>query len=806
MLWNLIWDLRRAARGYAHAPGFTVACIVTLALGIGATTTIFSIVDAVLLRPLPYPSAERLMQVGMQFGDVTTSSVAPPDFFDIQARARSFGALAASRLQWLDMTGSGEPERFDAAGVTASFFDLLGVRPALGRAFDPRSDRPGGDAVVVLSHVLWLRRFGGDPAALGRTLILNGTPWTIIGVMPEDFVPPSALPYQEGVSMWFPFGRIDDDLTDRGSAFVQMIGRLSADATAESADAELRMIAAALDADYPGGTPRRFWIADLHARTVGDVGGRLYVLLGAVVFLLLIACANVANLFLVRATERSREIAVRAALGASRRRIVGQLLTESALMGVAGGALGVLLAWAGLAAFRSLGPGDMPRLAEASVDVRVLGFAVAVSLATSVVFGLAPAVACVRARVADALREGGRGGTGTRERKTLRGVFVVAQIGVALVLLVGAGLLINSFVRLSRVDAGFEPESAVWLQVTLPERYETPEARVLFFDRLRERLAALRGVTAAGAIHGLPLDGNRSNTSAMIEGAETVSGDELPRVAHHSVTPGYFEALRVPLSSGRDFTAADDASAPPVAVVSETFARKYWPSESALGKRLRIGADEEWTTVIGIAGDVRHHGLAQPPEALLYRPVAQFARGNMTFALRYGRVGPEPLLRNAREAVWELDPDLPLDRFGTLQAHVQRSLVQPRFYTSLIAGFSAIALGLAFIGLYGTLAYTVRTRAREIGIRVALGAARRDVQRIVVGQGMVLAAVGIVLGSAGALAASRALRSLVFGVTPTDAATFAAVAAAMALVALVACWLPARRAARTDPIDALRAE
>jgi putative ABC transport system permease protein len=806
MLSNLLQDVRHAVRSYLRSPGFALACILTLALGIGATTTIFSVVDAVLLRPLPYPAPDRLVQIGMRFGSIQVSAGSPPDFFDIRARARTFDALAAARMQWLDLAGDGEPERFDAVGVTASYFDVLQVRPALGRAFDASGDVAGGEAVVVLSHGLWQRRFGGASAVLGRPLMLNGRPWTVIGVMPEGFVPPSAV-YHEAVSMWFPLGQVEDDLTTRGDAFVQLIGRLAPDASIAAAEAELATIAAALDAEYPDGNERRYWIAGLHARTVGDVGGRLYVLLGAVTFLLLIACANVANLFLVRATERGREIALRAALGARRRRIAAQLLTESVVIGLAGGMVGVLLAQVGLSAFRALGPGDVPRLAEAALDVRVLGFATAVSLATSALFGLAPVLGGVRARLAQTMRDGGHGATTGRTQHALRGTLVAGQIAVALVLLVGAGLLINSFVRLSRVDAGFDPDHAVWLQVTLPERYQSAASRALFFDRLRERLRQLPGVMAAGGIHGLPLDGNRSITSLSIEGVAYASEQDLPRVAHHSATPGYFAALGIAIVQGRDFTSEDRADAPPVVIVSETFARTHWPDEAPLGKRVQVGAaTEPWATVVGVAGDVRHHGLAEPAEPLLYRPVAQFARGNLTFALRYENGDAGALLRSARQAVWDLDATLPLDRFGTLTAHVRGSLVQPRFYTLLLAGFGVVALGLAFVGLYGTLAYTVRTRAREIGIRLALGAAGRDVHRIVIGQGMRLAAIGIVVGAAGALVASRVLRSLVFDVTPTDAPTFAAVALAMALVSLAACWLPARRAAGTDPMRTLRAE
>jgi putative ABC transport system permease protein len=804
MLSNVGRDVRHALRDYARHPGFALACVATLALGIGATTTIFGIVDAVLLRPLPYEGADRLVQIGMRFGEIQVSSAAPADVFDIQAGAKSFAGVAAARMQWLDRTGGGEPERFNAVGVTASYFEVLGVRPAVGRVFDAQGDRPGGDAVVVLSHADWRRRFGGDPSVLGRTLELNGRSWTVIGVLPRDFVAPSAV-YHEGAQLWFPLGQVDDDLTDRGNAFVQVIGRLAAGATMESARTELAAIAGALDAAYPTGDGRRFWIEDLHARTVGDVGGRLYVLLGAVAFLLLIGCANVANLFLVRATERVREIAVRAALGASRRRIVAQLLTESAVMGAVGGTAGVLVAVAGVATFRALGPGDVPRLAEAAVDARVLAFALLLSLGTSLLFGLAPAAAAVRAGMAEALGESGRRTAG-RTRRALRGALVAGQIAVALVLLVGAGLLINSFIRLSRVDAGFDPASVVWLNVQLPERYESAEARALFYDRLHERLSALPGVTEVGAIHGLPLDGNRSITSVVFEGGEAVPANEQPRFPQHSITPGYFAALGIPFVAGRDITPADAAGAAPVAVVSETFARMRWPAGRAVGGRLRIGAAEQWTTVVGVVADVRHHDLAQPAEPLLYQPVAQATRPNLTFAIRYGQAEADALLRGAREAVWALDATIPLDRFGTMPGHVRAALVQPRFYTLLLAGFGAAALGLACVGLYGTLAYTVRARTRELGIRLALGAARGDVHRLVIGQGMLIAAIGIALGAAGALAASRALAAFVFGVTPTDVPTFVAVGGAMAAVALAACWLPARRAARTDPARALRAE
>jgi predicted permease len=535
------------------------------------------------------------------------------------------------------------------------------------------------------------------------------------------------------------------------------------------------------------------------------VGFRLYVLLGAVGFLLLIACANVANLFLVRATDRTREIAVRSAIGAGRLRIAAQLLTESLAMALAGGLLGAAGAWAGLRAFKALSPGDVPRLAEVSLDIRVLSFALALSIATGLLFGLAPALYGTRTRLTAVLKEGGAVSAG-RGRNTVRATLAVAQVAVALVLLAGAGLLINSLVRLGRVDPGFDAAGVVWIDVEVPDRLEDASDRALFFADVQQRLRALPGVRSVGAIHGLPLDRNRTLTTVLPEGYDRRGEGSVPRAPFFSVTPGYFSTLGIPLR-GRDFSSADRADASPVVIVNEAFARRFWPDGSALGRRIRAGDPETapWATIVGVAADVRHYGLAQDVEPMFYNPVAQVPRTWLAFTIRHDGAAAA-MLPAVRAALWEMEPAMPLDDFGTLEGQIRESIVEPRFYTAILAAFGLAAATLAFIGLYGTLAYTVRLRSREMGIRVALGAAARDVRRLVVGQGLRLALIGIALGTVGALAASRVLSAFVFGVTPRDPATFTAVALAMLGIAAVACWAPARRAAALDPIRTLRGE
>jgi predicted permease len=533
------------------------------------------------------------------------------------------------------------------------------------------------------------------------------------------------------------------------------------------------------------------------------VGFRLYVLLGAVGFLLLIACANVANLFLVRATDRTREIATRSALGAGRRRIAAQLLTESLVMALVGGLLGSAVAWAGLRAFKALSPGDVPRLAEVTLDGRVLGFALVLSVATGLLFGLAPALYGTRSSISGVLKEG-VASSASRGRNAVRATLTVAQVAIGLVLLTGAGLLINSLVRLSRVDPGFEPAGVVWIDVEAPDRFEDAAERAAFFERVRERLGGLPGVRSTGAIHGLPLDRNRSLTTVLPEGHDGGGEAGVPRMPFFAVTPGYFTTLDIPLS-GRDFSSADHPEAAPVVIINETFARRFWPDGTALGRRVRAGDPDTapWATIVGVAADVRHYGLGQDIEPMLYRPVAQFPRTWLAFTIRHD-ASAAALLPAVRAALWDMEPGMPLDDFGTLEAQVRASIVEPRFYTALLAAFGAAATALAFVGLYGNLAYTVRLRRRELGIRLALGAAPRDVQRLVVGQGLRLALIGIIAGTVGALAASRVLSTLVFGVTPRDPATLTAVALAMLVIAAVACWAPARRAAAIDPIGTLR--
>ena len=814
-------DVRFALRGFGRTPGFAAAAVLTLALGIGSATTVFGVVDGVLLRPLPYSDAERLVQLGTTFdGDVQSSSTSPPDFFDLASSATTLESVAAARLQWMDAVADGRPERFDAAGVSASYFDVLDVRAAVGRVFEADDDRAGAAPVVVLGHGLWQRRWGGDRSVLGERLVLNDRSFEIIGVLPASFAPPEAI-YHGGVELWFPLAHVGDALDDRSAAFLQTIGRVRAGVGLGAARSELSALGERLSAEYPDAGERGFWAEPLHARTVGDIGGTLFVLLGAVGVLLALACANVANLFLVRATDRARELAVRGALGAGRGRIARQLLTESVALALAGGVLGALLAVAGVRLFRALSPADIPRLAEVGVDLRVLGFALAVAVATGVLLGLLPALRAGGASAQLGLREAGRGAsaqlalreagrsmTPGRGRARVRGALVVAQTALAIVLLAGGGLLVNTLIRLTRVDAGFDARDVAWMRVSLPDRYDTAERRATFFDALLERVRALPGVESAGAVHGLPLDGNRSLAAVRPEGWTAPPGDDgVPAVSWLASAPGYFAALGIPLD-GRDFEPADRAGVEPVTIVSRAFAARFWPGAAAIGRTIRFGAnpDAPAIRVVGVASDVRQYGLAAAAEPMLYLPFAQGSRRWMAVTARHDGRDAGALIERMREAVWAMDPTLPIPESGTLAAHVAGSLVEPRFYATLLATFAALAALIAAVGLYGTLAYSVRLRDRELGIRMAFGANRRELRRLVVRHGMRLAGAGIAIGLAAALFATRALESFVFGIEPTDPLTLAAVGALMAAVAWAACWMPARRAAGAELMGRLRGE
>lgn len=803
---SLYQDVMHAVRSHGRSPGFLAAALLTLALGIGATTTIYSVVDGVLLKPLPYRSPERLVQVGATYaGYGGLASLSPPTFFDLRDRSRSFEHLAASRLEWLTVVGAGEPERVFAAGVSAEFFSLLGVEASSGRLFSPTDDRSGAARTAVLRHGFWQRRWGGAPGVVGQTVTFDDEAYTVIGILPPGFQPPAAI-HQGDVQVWFPLSFVDDPLDQRGVAFLQVIGRLADGESATSATAELETIRSALARIHPATMEFGIEARSLRERTVGDSGNALFLLFGAAALLLLIACGNVAALFLVRGASRARELAIRGALGAGGARIARQLLTESVLVALAGGALGVILSMAGVRAFVALSPGDVPRLAEVGVDLRVLAFAIAVSVATGLFFGASPAIRGGRHDLRSAMggREGGAGGVeGTR----LRSALVVGEMALALVLLAGAGLLVNSFVRLARVDPGFRPENVVRLEVALPSRYDSPERRIGFHRELVERVATLPGVRSAGAVDNVPMGGNSANRSVLIEGRPPAAGERPPQAGFISVLPGYFETVGIPLLRGRAFDATDDADGPPVLVVNQTMARRFWPDGGAVGGRLRFSDDPDapvWS-VVGVVADIKQYGLDRSVEPEFFMPMPQSPRPRMNVVAR-ADTDPVALLDLMRRTVWSMDPALPIGRAGTLREQIAESVIEPRFYAALLSAFAATALVLAFVGLYGVMRYAVELRRREFGIRLALGAERAAVRRMVVRRGMLLALAGLAIGLPGALAASRLLESFIFDVTPTDPATFAAVAALLTAAALLGSYLPARRASRVDPMRTLREE
>ncbi len=820
MIDTLLNDLRYALRTLRQRPGFTALTVLTLALGIGATSAIFSVVNGVLLRPLPYQDPDGIKLIHTRLDNTPGRELSLPEYFDLREQSRAFTKVAAFANGSLTLTGSGAPERLEAGYVSADAFPLVGVAPARGRGFAADDDLPGRPPVVILSDGLWRRRFAADPGIIGRTLIFDDAPTTVVGIMPPGFQLPTHYT-GTGMQLWTLL-QLDPaiDRSERGWHWLTVMGRLRPGGDVAGAARETASLGAAMLQRYPGEYDADFTMSFSPAMEalVGNIRPVILVLMGAVGLLLLIACANVASLFLARAEARQREIAVRAALGARAGRIVRQLLTESGVLAIAGGLLGLLLAMWGVRALVAAAPPTLPRLETIGIDGRVLAFTVLVTLTTGILFGLAPALQSARPDLSGALTEGGRGGSASARRQRFRRGLVVSQIALALMLVAAAGLLIQSFARLRGVNPGFDPERLLSARVELsPVRYRTNEEIRSFYRRLVARLEAIPGVRSAAVVKALPMTQlELGDWSFVREGMYSlpVKPSEWNLAYWQTMSPGYFETMRIPVLQGRGIGATDRIGSPGVAVINRTLARQVWPSGDALGQRILMGGgstDSVWRTVVGVVGDVRHRGLDAEPRPEIYLPHAQFPAGTGT-PLRTLRIAlrtegePTALAGALRAAVSELDADLPVVELQTMDEALGAWAAERRLTMTLVAGFALLALALGAVGVYGVMAHLVVQRTREIGIRIALGAMPREILGLVLSQGAWLAGLGIAAGLLGAMAATRLLTSLLFGVEPTDPATFVVTAAALALVAAVASILPALRAVRTDPVDALRAE
>ncbi|MBO0861031.1 MAG: ABC transporter permease [Chloracidobacterium sp.] len=812
---KVIQDLRYGARILLKKPGFTLIAVVTLALGIGANTAIFSIVNAVLLRPLPYAEPERLVALWERNTQRLEyrSSISYPNFFDWRAQSKSFERMASYYTNGMALTGVATPVSLRSAVVSPDLFATLGVKPLLGRWFVAEEERPGNRAAII-NHSLWRRQFGGDPNIVGRTMTLDGKQFNVVGVMPAGFQFPIEA---DPVEVWAS-SSINGEKTDpkepapyeqRGAHYLQAVGRLKPCVTIEQAQAEMNVIAGNLEKQYPdSNTSRGINLITYHNDLVHDYTEALWLILGAVGCVLLIACVNVANLLLARSTARYKEIAVRAALGASRGRVIRQLLTESLLLALCGGLVGLLSAWWGTAALVRLIPEEVPRLADINIDLRVFGFTLLLSVVTGVVFGLAPALQTSKIELTEAMKEGSRSVGAGRGR--LRGGLVVAEIAIALVVLIGAGLLLQTFRRLQQVDLGFDTHNMLTASVELPDaRYPKPEQATVFYQTLLDRVKALPGVEAASAIIPQPLSGDTMTISFDIEGRNIPKGEQ-PSSHFRAISLDYFNVMMIPLLAGRAFTERDDAHSPGVLIVNETFAKRHFPNENPIGKHVKPGISLEgepvWREIIGVVKDVKHRqSLSRDYEPEYYVPHAQMPINSMNLVVRTTN-DPRGLARSLQQEVQSLDHDIPVPRIKTLEQYLGVAVAQPKFNALLIGLFAGLALLLTAVGLYGVMAYSVIQRAQEIGIRVALGARRGDVLRMVLRQGLKLTAVGLAIGLAAAYALTRYMQSLLFGVKPTDPVTFVAIALLLIAVALVACWIPARRATKVDPMAALRSE
>lgn len=818
-LWQ---DVKQAFRVIKGKPALTAAVVLTLGLGIGANSAIFSVVNALLLRRLPYASPDQLVlvwgnnpQLQVGFDELPTS---PPNYIDWRDQNTVFEQMAAFRAWPVNLTGFDKPERLSGARVSSNLFSTLGVQPVKGRDFLPEDDREGTQKVVIISQGLWKQRFGESPEAVGSTLLLNSESYTIIGIMAEGFNFPSsrgmpaAFQFSATTDLWAPLASSKAQLQNRDLLILAVLARLKPSVSPGAAQAEMSDLARRLEQMYPENAGYGVKVVSLREQTVGRVKQSLLVLLGAVGLVLLLACTNAANLLLVRSLARQREFAIRSALGAARSRLITQALVESVVMAILGGVLGIFLARWGVQAMLALAPGDIPRSIEASVDLRVLGFLMLITFVTGVASGLAPALQISKTDLQVVLRQEGRSSAPRSIGRSLRSAFVVVEMAVALIVLCGAGLLIRSFYNIQKVDAGLRPDNVLTMSLLLPAgqgmRYNDRNQQIQFYRRSLERIEQLPGVQSAGAITSLPLSGKIQSSSFAIAGRpRAVSGQE-PLVDFCAISNDLFPALAIPLLRGRQFNSGDSADAPGVVIINEIMAQRFWPNEDPLGRRITLaddpGPDSTWFTIVGVVGNVKQSSLGDEFKPILYFPLEQSPSPLITYAV-HCTSNPLGLASATREAIWSVDPDVPISDMKTLEQVISESFSERLFTMLLFSIFAGLALILAVVGIYGVISFSVSERVQEIGVRMAIGASRLDVLKLITLEGLKLALIGVVIGIVAGTFITRAMTGLLYQLSATDPLTIAVISALLMLVAFAACVIPAYRATKIDPAVALRA-
>jgi putative ABC transport system permease protein len=808
---TLFKDIRYGIRSLLKHPGFAAIVVITLAIGIGASSAIFSVVNTVLLRPLPYPQAERIVAIQEITQDGKRVQVTPANFLDWRAQNTSFEQLAAILTRPANLALADQAERIDFAMTSANFFSVFGVQPDSGRFFIPADEQPGHAPVVVVSHALWQKRFGGDASLVGKPITVDGNSYTVVGIAPAGFQ------YPDKTDLWVPPFRLAPTMNERmdptqvrGFGMLAAVALLRPGVSLVQASSEMETITARLRQQFPDTNNRRFnRVVSLHTHLVGETGAMLMLLFGAVTFVLLIACANVANLLLASAATRQKEMAIRTALGASRMRVIRQLLTESLMLAFAGGAAGLLLAIWGVVVITKLLPQDFPRLGEINLDWRVLGFTLVASVLTGILFGLAPALQISRTDVQESLKESGRGSSSSRRHNRLRNLLIVSEVALSVVLLVGAGLLFRSFLQLQSVNTGFTPQQVLTVQLSpAGSKYKLDADYISFYNQVIQRVSAIPGVEAVGAINTLPLD-KGPTAGFRIEGRPPLTIDKWPGGNYRTVSTDYFHAMNIPVVQGRAFNDRDTETTPLVIIINQALAARDFPNEDPIGKRINLGNEAQgkpvWWQIVGVAANVRSLELREEATPEFYLSALQDSFSNMFLVVRTS-VEPTAVAGSIRSAASEVDKSAAVSNVKTMEHIVNQAVTQPRFNLFLLGLFSCIALLLSAAGIYGVTAYGVTQRTHEFGIRIALGAQVGDVLKMILRQGMLLISVGIAVGLLASFALTRLLRTLLFGVTVTDPLTFVAITLLLTLVALLACYIPARRATKVDPLVALRYE